>query len=123
MEASLEKINRRILYAAIGFAMGVIAPLFWIVIRLVFFANPDQSLWTQIISDITMDAKSLALYSYMGLGTGVMMALMGFYIGKATDKLALRAVELDSLHHEVSEKKEIFESRYKLLDNNVKHIH
>ncbi len=123
MENRIERTNRHMLYAAIGFAMGVSAPLIWVIIRLIFFHNPEQSLWTQIISDITMDAAHLALYFYMGFGTAVAMSSLGYFIGKSTDELAMRTVELDTLHHEVSAQKEIFENRYKLLDTNIKNIH
>jgi len=119
----MESINRRILYAAIGFAMGVSAPLIWIVIRLVFFPNPKQSLWVQIISDITRDSSNMALYAYMGFGTAVTMSSLGYFIGKATDELYQRTGELDSLHRQVVAQKETFENRYEVLDTNIKHIH
>src|SRR5512133_3403464 len=113
MGSSLVKANRRILYAAIGFAMGASAPLIWVIIRLIFFHNPEQSLWTQVISDITMDAAHLALYFYMGFGTAVAMSSLGYFIGKSTDELAMRTVDLDTLHHEAFAQKEIFENRSK----------
>lgn len=119
----IERINRRILYATIGFVMGVSAPLIWIVIRLVFFPNPEQSLWVQIISVSTRDSYNIALYGYMGFGTAVTMSSLGFFIGKTTDELYKRTEELDSLHYEVAAQNEIVKTRYKVLDNNIKSIH
>jgi methyl-accepting chemotaxis protein len=119
----MERINRRILYAAIGFVMGVSAPLIWIVIRIVFFANPEQSLWVQIISDITRNSYNMALYGYMGFGTAMTMSSLGFFIGKGTDELYQRTEELDFLHHEVAAQKETLETQYKMLDTNIKSIH
>jgi methyl-accepting chemotaxis protein len=119
----MEKIKRRILYAAIGFIMGVSAPLIWIVIRLIFFPNSEQTLWVQIISDITKDSYNLALYGYMCFGTAVTMSSLGYFIGRATDDLYQRTDELNSLHHEVAAQKEIFENQYKMLDANIKSIH
>ena len=115
--------NRRIRYAALGFILGISAPIAWTMIRLVFFHEPGMSLWGQIVTDITRSSQNIALYSYMGVGTAMVMSFLGFFIGRATDELYKRAAELDSLHVEVSSQKEIFENRYKVLDNNVKNFH
>jgi methyl-accepting chemotaxis protein len=117
------KNNRRILYAALGFFLGITAPVGWIAIRLVLFPAPDQSLWTQIVADITKNSYNLALFTYMGAGTALVMSSLGYFIGKSSDELYSRAGELDSLHREVASQKEIFESRYKVLDNNIKNFH
>ena len=123
MKDRMERINRSILYASFGFIMGIAAPLTWILIRLVLFINPDQPFLAQILSDITKDAANMALYSYMGFGTAVSMSSLGFIIGRSTDELYKRSGELDSLHHDVASQKEIFEERFKLLDNNIKSFH
>ena len=123
MKDRMERINRSILYASFGFIMGIAAPLIWILIRLVLFINPDQPFLAQILSDITKDAANMALYSYMGFGTAVSMSSLGFIIGRSTDELYKRSGELDSLHHDVASQKEIFEERFKLLDNNIKSFH
>lgn len=119
----MEKKKRRILYAAIGFIMGVSAPLIWIMIRLIFFPVPEQTLWVQIISDITKDSYNLALYGYMGFGTAVTMSSLGYFIGKAADELYQRTEELNSMHHEAAAQKENFEAQYKRLGINIKSIH
>jgi len=123
MKDRMERINRSILYASFGFIMGIAAPLIWILIRLVLFINPDQPFLAQILSDITKDAANMALYSYMGFGTAISMSSLGFIIGRSTDELYKRSGELDSLHHDVASQKEIFEERFKLLDNNIKSFH
>ena len=123
MKDRMERINRSILYASFGFIMGIAAPLIWILIRLVLFINPDQPFLAQILSDITKDAANMALYSYMGFGTAVSMSSLGFIIGRSTDELYKRSGELDSLHRDVASQKEIFEERFKLLDNNIKNFH
>jgi methyl-accepting chemotaxis protein len=119
----MEKISRRFLYAAIGFIMGVSAPLIWIVIRLIFFLNPEQTIWAQIISDITKDSYNLALYGYMCFGTAGTMSSLGYFIGKATDDLYQRTVELNSMHHEVAAQKEIFETQFNRLYASIQGIH
>jgi methyl-accepting chemotaxis protein len=115
--------NRSTLYAVFGFVLGISAPLAWIVIRLIFFPQPGQSLWVQIVSDITKDSNNLALYIFMGAGTALVMSTLGYFIGKSSDELNIRAGQLDSLHQEVALQKEIFENRYKVLDNNIKNFH
>jgi methyl-accepting chemotaxis protein len=119
----MERTKRSILYASFGFFMGIAAPLIWILIRLVFFNDPDQPLLQQIYSDITRDAANMALYAYMGFGTALTMSTLGFIIGRSTDELYKRSGELDSLHHEVASQKETSEERFKLLDNNIKSFH
>ncbi len=120
---STERVRRSTLYAIVGFVMGISAPLIWTLIRLVLFPNPEQSLWTQIFSDITRSSYNLALYFYMGFGTAVTMSSLGFFIGKAADELSRRSAELDALNREVDAQKGVSEARYQLLDKNIKNIH
>ncbi len=115
--------NRRTLYAVLGFVLGITAPIAWTVLRLVFFPDPDLTLAQQIFADAVKSTYNLALYSYMGLGTALVMSFLGYFIGKAGDQLHERAAELDTLHGEVASQKEIFENRYKVLDNNIKNFH
>ncbi|HEX8960774.1 MAG TPA: methyl-accepting chemotaxis protein [Geobacteraceae bacterium] len=115
--------KRSVRYALLGFVLGITAPIAWIAIRLVFFSEPGQPLWEQITSDITRNTYNAALYAYMGAGTALVMAMLGHFIGKASDELLERAAELDVLHQEVASQKEVFENRYKVLDNNIKNFH
>ena len=115
--------KRSIRYASLGFILGITAPIAWIAIHVLFFRAPGLSLWAQIIADITKSSYQTALYIYMGAGTALVMAGLGFFIGKAGDELHKRAVQLDFLHQEVASQKEIFENRYKVLDNNIKNFH
>ncbi len=111
------------LFSVGGFLLGVNAPLGWIAIRIMFFYDPKQTFFGQIISDIVRDGEHLALYNYIGAGTAVVMSVLGYMIGKNGDELHERAAELDILHQEVGEQKEIFENRYKVLDKNIKNFH
>lgn len=115
--------NRNTLYSLFGFMLGISAPIAWTIVRLIFFADPELPLWDQIFSDITASTYNITLYSYMGIGTALVMASLGFFIGRATDQLHERAGELDLLHREVASQKEVFENRYKILDNNIKNFH
>ncbi len=122
MQKSLTK-KRSVTYTVLGFILGITAPIAWVAIRLIYFPEPDLSFWEQITSDITRSAYQIVLYIYMGGGTALVMAALGYFIGKAGDELHKRAVELDSLHKEVAAQKEIFENRYIVLDNNIKNFH
>jgi len=110
-------------YSVSGFILGIGAPIGWTFIRLLFFYDNKQSFIGQIFSDAFVSAKQLSLYSYMGLGTALVLSTLGYLIGKNGDELHERAVELDLLHREVASQKEIFENRYKVLDSNIKNFH
>lgn len=115
--------RRSIFYTFLGFTLGLGAPVTWALIRLVFFPDPGLSFVSQILADITKNTQHTVLYTYMGIGTAFVMAFLGFFIGRAGDELHLRARELDELHSEVASQKEMFEHRYKVLDNNIKNFH
>ena len=115
--------SRSKLFSAGGFLLGVFAPVGWVVIRLLLYYDAGLGLFEQIINDIVKDGEQFATYTYMGGGTAVVLAVLGYMIGKNGDELHKRAVELDILHTEVGEQKEIFENRYKVLDRNIKNFH
>ena len=115
--------SRSKLFSAGGFLLGVFAPVGWVVIRLLLSYDAGLGLFEQIINDIVKDGEQFATYTYMGGGTAVVLAVLGYMIGKNGDELHKRAVELDILHTEVGEQKEIFENRYKVLDRNIKNFH
>jgi len=115
--------NKRTRYSILGFILGITAPIGWTVLRLIFFHEAGLSLWQQIWADFVKSPYNAMLYAYMGAGTALVMSFLGFFIGKSGDQLHERAEELDILHAEVASQKEIFESRYKVLDNNIKNFH
>ena len=112
-----------ILFSVGGFLLGVGAPVGWIVIRLLFYYDARLGFFEQIFLDIVRNSEHFALYIYMGGGTAIVIAVLGYMIGKDGDELRERAAELDILHQEVAEQKEIFENRYKVLDRNIKNFH
>ncbi|MDD2582020.1 MAG: methyl-accepting chemotaxis protein [Desulfuromonadaceae bacterium] len=115
--------RRSKLYSVGGFLLGVSAPVGWVAIRLLFYYDARFGLFEQILNDVIKDSEHFAMYSYMGGGTAIVLATLGYMIGKNGDELHKRAVELDILHQEVGEQKEIFENRYKVLDRNIKNFH
>lgn len=111
------------LFSVGGFLLGITAPVGWIAIRMTCFYDPTQTFWGQLFSEIITEGEHFALYAYMGGGTALVLATLGFMVGTGRDDLLERAAELDSLHKEVEAQKEIYEDRYKILDNNIKNFH
>lgn len=115
--------SRSFLYLVGGFFFGCGAPLIWSLIRLVLFREPSLSPGDQILSDITRNSQTMALYVYMGFGTGMLLGACGFMIGRAADQLRERRDELERLNGQITNQKELFENRYQVLDNNIKNFH
>lgn len=111
------------IFSVSGFLLGVFAPIGWIGIRLLFYYDSKLSFFDQIVQDIVKNSEHFAMYNYMGGGTAMVISVLGYLIGKNGDELRERATELDILHREVAEQKEIFENRYKVLDRNIKNFH
>ena len=116
-------MKRKVRYALLGVILGVGAPVTWLLIRLFFFPEEKLGFLAQAVADVTGSAQGIALYLFMGFGTCMVMGGLGYFIGKSGDELDDRAIELNSLHQEVAAQKELYETRYKVLDNNVKNFH
>ncbi len=116
-------MKRKTRYALVGVLLGVGAPVTWLFIRLLFFPDANLDSSTQVITEVTGSAQGIALYLFMGLGTSIVMGGLGYFIGKSGDELHERAIELNQLHLEGAAQRELFETRYKLLDNNIKNFH
>jgi methyl-accepting chemotaxis protein len=110
-------------YSLLGFILGIGAPLGWLFLRLVMFHDPSRPILVQLLADTSKDVEHRLLYLYMGLGTSLVLATVGFLIGRNGDELQTRAQELDELHQEVASQKEVFENRFKVLDTNIKNFH
>jgi len=110
-------------FSAVGILLGFAAPIGWTAIRILLFYDNSQTFWGQVFSDPFSSVKQFVMYSYMGMGTAVVLSTLGYLIGRNGDELHERAVELDGLHKEVAAQKEIFENRYLVLDNNIKNFH
>ena len=111
------------LYLLCGIGLGFGAPVGWTIIRLLFFYDSTLSLFDQVFGDPFLSVKQFTLYSYMGIGTAMVLSILGYMIGKNGDELLECAVELDVSHKEVAAQKELFANRYRVLDNNIKNFH
>jgi methyl-accepting chemotaxis protein len=111
------------LFSLTGFLLGIGAPVGWIALRLLLFRTGGEPLVEQALGDILLNGEHLALYSYMGIGTALVLALLGFLIGSYGDERRRRSAELAQLHREVASQKDLFQNRYQVLDNNIKNFH
>jgi methyl-accepting chemotaxis protein len=115
--------KRDIAYAAGGMLLGVMAPLGWIVLRLMMFWDDGSSLLDQVVGDIVGTEQSKYMYTYMCGGTMMVLGSFGFFIGRASQQIHDRAVKLDLLNHEIEEQKSGFERRFTDLDHSIKNFH
>ncbi len=115
--------KRDIAYAAGGMFLGVMAPLGWIIVRLILFWDDGQSFMDQIVGDIISTEQNQYMYLYMCVGTMMVLGSFGFFIGRASQQIHDRAVKLDLLNHEVAEQKATSERRFADLDRSIKNFH
>lgn len=119
----VHNLQRKFKYAILGVLLGIGAPITWLVIKVLFFIEEKGPIFTQLLHEFSASGEHVALYLFMGIGTSAVMGGLGFFIGKSNDELNMRAIELDLLHQEVNAQKDLFENRYKILDNNIKNFH
>ncbi len=119
----LDFLDREWKFAALGFVMGVTAPLGWLLLRLILFFDSKQSLFEQVYDAVFRSAEATALFFYMGFGTAAVMSIGSFLIGRGLLGLKDRADKLDHLNFEILVQKEKFEHRFQSLNNNLKNFH
>jgi len=119
----LKGVDHSRLYALCGVLLGFGAPLGWVLLRLLLFRRQGESAWLQISADITQSPENLALYLYMAGGTALVLAIFGFFIGKASEQIHARARSLDELNGEIALQKEEFERRFRDLNHSIKNFH
>jgi methyl-accepting chemotaxis protein len=112
--------HRGFIFAAAGFSLLLFAPALWALLRLLFFYDPVEPLLAQMLADVTRSPEHILLYGFMGVGAAVLASLAGFVLGKTGDQLRERANELEALHGAVVSQKELFENRYRALDDNIR---
>jgi methyl-accepting chemotaxis protein len=115
--------RRELAYAAGGTLLGVMAPLGWIILRLLLFWQDGVGLWDQVIGDIVRNPQQIAHYLYMGVGTAMVLGVFGYFIGKASQQLHDRALALDLVNREMVEQKAYSERRFGDLDRSIKNFH
>ncbi|PLX85147.1 MAG: chemotaxis protein [Desulfuromonas sp.] len=122
-EVSFGGVGRSWLYALFGFFLGILAPSGWIVLRLILFWQPGETLWSQIFGDVVRSSENMLLYAYMGGGTALVLCVVGFLIGKGAEQIHQRARNLDELNQAIAQQKESYESRFIDLNNGIKNFH
>jgi len=115
--------KREMAYTAVGVLLGVMAPVGWIILRLMLFWDDSSSLFDQVVHDIMGTEQSKYMYSYMCGGTMMVLGSFGFFIGRASQQIHDRAIKLDLLNHDIEEQKRVFEHRFIDLDHSIKNFH
>ncbi len=121
--ATKGKANRSLFYTIAGLMLGIGAPLGWSLVRLVFFHDPYQPWWDQSFGAYFRSTRDLALLAYMGGGTAVVLGTFGFFIGRASEQIHLRAKRLDEMNQTVASQKQEFENKYTDLNNRISSFH
>lgn len=115
--------HRGVVYALVGFSMIVVAPALWALLRLAFLPDSGGTLWEQLFGDATRSFENGLLYCYIGFGAAIMASVCGYIFGKTGDQLRSRADELEELHRAGVSQAELYESRYRALDDTIKKFH
>ena len=115
--------NRVVVFTLCGMLLGVMAPLGWIILRLLLFWDDTTPLFEQVIRDIVATRQSSFMYSYMCGGTMAVLGTFGFFIGRSSQQIHERAVKLDVLNREIAEQKAGFERRFVDLNRSIKNFH
>ncbi len=115
--------KREVKYAAAGLLLGIMAPMGWIMLRLLFFRKEQSGLLAQVVEDILRSPEQMLLYYYMGGGTALVLGTLGFKIGRSTQQIHDRAGELDQLNRGMAEQKAGFERRFLDLERSIRNFH
>ncbi|MCF6238952.1 MAG: methyl-accepting chemotaxis protein [Candidatus Marinimicrobia bacterium] len=115
--------KREVVFAGYGILLGVMAPLGWIILRLMLFWDDSSSLLDQVFQDIMGTEQNSYMYAYMCGGTMLVLGSFGFFIGRSSQQIHDRAVKLDHLNKEIAEQKSTFERRFTDLGHSIKNFH
>lgn len=118
-----EHYDSGLLYGLIGVFLGLLAPVGWLLLLMLFFTPQGVGPFTYAFDYIFRGGESFALQIYMGLGTAVVLGSFGYYIGQSTMIIRKRAANLDELNRSISEQKSDFEFRFQNLNTNLKNFH
>ncbi len=116
-------IDRSYLYAFAGIMLGAAAPVGWMLLRAIFFSQPEQDFFAGILTDIFASRENFFHYLYMGAGTSVVLCIFGYFIGRASQQIHQRAARLDEMHRTVASQKENFAQRYRDLNTRIRNFH
>ncbi len=123
MEKFQTYTSKKIRYLLLGVMLGIGAPVMWALMRALIFSDGSKGFVDLIIGDVSMNSEHILLYLYMGVGTSIVMGSLGYFIGRSSDELHIRAIQTSELNSKMTTQKELFESRFMALDNNIKNFH
>lgn len=121
--ADSKGLDRCYLYALIGVLLGLAAPLGWLLLRAIFLSSLDQSFWGSLLNDAFASRENFFRYLYMGVGTSSVLAMFGFFVGRASQQIHQRALRLDEMHAVAARQKQEFSQRYHELNKRIHSFH
>ena len=117
------KINKPWHLCFVSTFIGVLVPVGWIVVRLVFLPASASDLWSNIVHETVLVRENVLLFTYMGGGTSIVFGLFGYVLGKTFGQLHDRASSLADLNHAITDQKDDYEHRLAYVTSNLKNFH
>ena len=118
-----DRADQSFKYAIAGMLLGLLAPIGWILLRYFLFVEPGTSFFGGTIGYFLSQPQPLALILYMGCGTGFVLATFGFFIGRTSEQINLRAKRLKELNQIAASQKEEFGRKYSDLNKRISNFH
>ena len=115
--------DRSLRYALFGGLLGILAPLGWIFLRFALFHEPGRTFYAQTIGYFLSDNQQSTLIIYMTLGTAAILATFGYFVGRATEQIQLRAQRMNELNLTAASQKQEFERKYHELNDRINNFH
>lgn len=116
-------MNKQFKLSCLGFMVGLAIPFSWAILKTLIFLDGSQSFPTQLTTVFTASTEQTAMYVYLGLFSGILLAACAGQFAKASTELKTSLEEHDRLRQEAATQRELFESHYLVLDKNLKDFH
>ncbi|MBT0665865.1 GAF domain-containing protein [Geobacter pelophilus] len=123
MKNSDASYSKSLRYLIMGILFGVGAPIMWAILSAIFFGDGSKSFFVRIYEDASRSSEQISLYIYMFFGTSAVMGGLGYLVGRNSDELKEQKHETEDLNKKIVLQKELFETRFKALDNSIKSFH
>lgn len=115
--------HKRVSYTINGILMGLGAPLGWLLIDVLFFRPPGETIASFFVQEISHSPQQILLFLYMTLGTSMVMSVTGYLVGRGFDWNAEKAQELQKIHTNLEEQKQRFEKRFHRLQSDMSNLY
>ena len=119
----MEKIGGRALrYALLGFCLGLLTPLGWLALDLLFSKPEGTPVIPYLKNFFSGDPRNTMTALYMSLGTSSVMAVFGYLIGRKDSDFVNEQQKMSKTYKLFMAKEEMFEQRLFTLHNRMNGI-